>query len=167
MFKKQKENLKKKIEYAKIDITQAAKKKIHDVIDDAPPVHYDYSNQEQIKFNVANLDKKKMLSLAKLNPEYDKAKPDGKHENRVYKYKFPRQPVMVFSDDGKLAVSLCGQKIGYVPDEIAQTVNDILESGKARYIDAYAFGIDYKLIRKDKMTIIDNDLNCSIRIKHE
>lgn len=167
MFNKQKEKLKQQIAFAKIDAKAAVKKKIREAVSDPEPEqrHYDYSGQNEIKFNLERMDKKAVSSLSEYNTEYDTVTA-GKRRN-VRKYKYPRRPVGIFVTDGQIRITLCGKTIGYAPSDMVDTIADILDSGKVRYMDAYFFGGDYKLVTESGVFPEQSDLGCSIRIKYD
>lgn len=167
MFNKQKEKLKQQIAFAKIDAKAAVKKKIREAVSDPEPEHrhYDYSGQNEIKFNLERMDRKAVSFLSEYNAEYDTVTA-GKRCN-VHKYKYPRRPVGLSVTDDHVRVTLCGKSIGYAPSDMVRTITDILDSGKVRYMDAYFFGGTYKLVREEGVSVVDADLGCSIRIKYD
>ena len=167
MFKKQKEKLKQQIAFAKIDIKESAKKKIIDAVSpqEPPQRHYDYSGQKEIKFHLERMDKKAIAALSEYNTEYDTVKA-GKRKN-VPKYKYPRRPVGFSATDDNIRVSLCGKYIGYAPADMVKPITEILDSGKLRYMDAYFFGGQYKLVTETGVFPENVDLGCSIRIKYD
>ena len=167
MFNKQKEKIKKQIAFAKIDAKAAVKKKILETVSDPAPEqrHYDYSGQNEIKFNLERMDRKSISALSEYNTEYDTVKA-GKRRN-VRKYKYPRRPVGVFVTDDHIRITLCGKTIGYAPSDMVSTITEIMDSGKVRYMDAYFFGGDYKLVTETGVFPEKSDLGCSIRIKYD
>lgn len=98
--------------------------------------------------------KENIMKLACSNPDWRKHAKTLLAENKhtVYRYNFIYKPVKLIlepsneHDPNAILVQIAGEKVGYISCEENIHVRDILENRSVKYISAFVFGGDYKVI---------------------
>lgn len=97
--------------------------------------------------------------LATRNPDWRKQgktlAAQGYAGRRVYRYKYINKPVRLIQEDenphdhNAVMVQVAGEKVGYISNDEAVHVRDILNRRSVKYISAFVGGGDYKIINED------------------
>lgn len=115
--------------------------------------------------------------LANLNPQWNlttaQLLANGKADRKVYRYNFTNAPVQLVPepknphDKNAVAVHIAGQLVGYISREQSVYVQQLLNSGRIKYISGFIGGGDYKYITPDGKAIPDSiPYSVNIRIGH-
>lgn len=174
MFKKQKENLKNKLNEKKAEIKQAAKDKVVDAMPDSVK---DIASAIKTKnasnyyeFNVAGCfyHKDDLASLGEINPDFENT---PNEDERIYKFSsYTVSPVQLAFETGNkhdrnaIMVLVGGKFIGYVPMDENEYVGRLMKSNRVLYNTAWIYGGDYAFLDRGKRRIWSDSIECTVRI---
>ena len=123
-----------------------------------------YHNEETAKLRVANPDWRKGSKTLVA---------EGKVMEKIYHYSYVNKPVKIISGDGKngrknaLMIYIAGEHVGYIKDEDAKHVKEILSKKSIKYISAFIRGGEYKVVSENGEAIKrDESVHVNLRIAY-